>query len=122
MKSEDDFVLTPTVREEASPKGRPKGTGLWDKRKRRELALSQGVLPHEWLLHIMHGNPVLQCKFNKDLAMWEEVRVYPSLRIRIDCAKHAAPYFAPKLISKDITHSETDMRDILRDLGNKLPV
>lgn len=69
-------------------------------------------LPHEFLLKVARGLPVSQkrqvtvyhesgpkagqikCK------EWREEIVYPNLQTRMDAAKTAAPYYAPKLAVK----------------------
>lgn len=72
------------------------------------------LLPHEWLLKISRGEPILhrQWSIQYDDAGNEidrklvDVDVYPDFLTRIDCAKAAAPYFAPKLSSQKVSLGE----------------
>lgn len=64
---------------------------------RRRAALS-GDLPHEFLLKIMRG----------DMVWHDGVKIRPSLEMRIDCAKAAAPFYAPKLAQVNVTESMSD--------------
>ena len=64
---------------------------------RKRAALS-GDLPHEFLLGIMRGNCV-----------WHDgVKIRPSLEMRIDCAKAAAPFYSPKLAQVSVTETMSD--------------
>lgn len=85
------------------------------KRAMTELAQAEakmtGMLPHEWLLHVMRGEPIQQAfvknVVNKSgLVIGEEVEireVYPDLSMRHDAAKAAAPYYAPRLATQVVT-------------------
>jgi hypothetical protein len=64
---------------------------------RRRAALS-GDLPHEFLLKIARGETFYH----------DGVKVRPTIEMRIDCAKAAAPYFAPKLAQVDVIKTLTD--------------
>ena len=70
--------------------GRPKGAVSRMSDKARAAASQTGVLPHEFLLGVMRGNPI-GCNER------------PSLTQRLDAAKAAAPYFAPRIAS--FTHN-----------------
>lgn len=71
-------------------------------------AKATGMLPHEWLLLVVRGEPVEQTRWEvtRNRAGKELKRelitemVYPSLDARIDAAKAVAPYFAPKLATQ----------------------
>jgi hypothetical protein len=73
--------------------------------------LVQNMLPHEFLLHVMRGNPVKQktVKISYDKngmetgRSLEETDAYASYDQRIDIAVKCAQYFAPKLSTKQIT-------------------
>lgn len=83
--------------EEETPKkkrGRPKGiAGISNQSKELiEAAQATGELPHEFLLRVCRGG-VLD---NGYIPTWEE---------RINAAKAAAPYFAPKLAAVSVTDS-----------------
>lgn len=62
-------------------------------REAREKAAATGMLPHEFLLAIM-----------RDEVEGES----PTFEQRLDAAKAAAPYFAPKLASIEAQHSGPD--------------
>lgn len=57
--------------------------------KAREKAAETGLLPHEFLLAVSQGQMVDDYK--------------PTFEDRLDAAKAAAPYYAPKLSSVDST-------------------
>lgn len=77
----------------------------------REEAAKTGLLPHEWLLKVARGEPIEQTFWKDELdargnfkgkkLVTEEV--YPSLEMRADSAKAAAPYYAPRLATQVIT-------------------
>lgn len=76
--------------------GRPKGShNKWSLRLREEKARS-GLLPHEFLLKVMRGHP-----FGKYKPTFEE---------RIEAAKAAAPYFAPRLKAVEVSGQIMNMR------------
>lgn len=68
-----------------------------------EKAREKGLLPHEWLLKVMHGD--MEIVEEKALVapgvdgseVTVVVRRRPTFEERLDAAKAAAPYFAPKL-------------------------
>ena len=63
--------------------GRPKGSANKANKLAIEKAREGGELPHEFLLRIARGESI--------------DGEAPSLTMRVDAAKAAAPYFAPKL-------------------------
>ena len=64
----------------------------------REQARATGQLPHEFLLSIVRG---------------EEVDgVVPKLDQRIDAAKAAAPYFAPKMTTAEVTVTDNPLKQL----------
>lgn len=63
--------------------------------------MEEGYLPHEFLLRIVRGEGVLQ-KVPGEGGKLKEVKVYPSLEVRVDVAKAIAPYFAPRLSSQQV--------------------
>jgi len=74
--------------------GRPKGTTKAARDKDRRRAALSGDLPHQFLLRIMRGEVINGIK--------------PDLPMRIDCAKAAAPYYAPKLAQVQVLESLND--------------
>ena len=74
--------------------GRPEGTTKAKMNADRRRAALTGDLPHEFLLRIMRGEMINGIK--------------PDLPTRIDCAKAAAPYYAPKLAQVQVLESLSD--------------
>ena len=120
-----EIVLEERLQRLESPpqkkRGRPLGSGIADKQERVALAEALGLLPHDFLLSVMNGNPVQHLKKNKETGKVKEITVYPNFRTRMDAAKYAAPFFAPKLLSKDVSKTEESIVDILKILSQKLP-
>lgn len=96
-------------------------------------AALDGVLPHEWLLKVVRGEPVAQRRWkviydSKGKPLREELveeQVYPDLQTRIDAAKAAAPYFAPKLAVHTIspnTATPDQVAKLFESIAAKLPV
>ena len=85
--------------------GRPKGRLSTVTNKAREAAMAIGLLPHEWLLKVSRGEPIEQCRWaiaydkNGRETSRELITemIYPDPDLRIECAKAAAPYYAPRL-------------------------
>ena len=78
--------------------GRPKGALNRVSRETRDKAAASGMLPHEFLLTFMRG---------------EAVDGYtPSFAERLDAAKAAAPFFAPKLSAVNATMHKSDPREM----------
>lgn len=70
-----------------------------------------GILPHEWLLKVVRGDPIEQ-SYTVDvidkagLVIGQEVKtrtIYPDIAMRHDAAKAAAPFYAPRLATQVIT-------------------
>ena len=68
----------------------------------REKYAESGLLPHEFLLMVARGEPIKHTLQAEDGNI-SEVEVYPSLEWRIDAAKAAANYFAPKLAIQSVS-------------------
>ena len=91
--------------------GRPKGSVQKLTTQAREQAKEMGLLPHEWLLKITRGEPIVQSRWvdvvdSKGKITGREVitgLVYPDLQMRQDSAKAAAPYYAPRLATQVVT-------------------
>ena len=113
--------------------GRPYGSSSRMTQRAREEALKTGILPHEWLLKISRGEPIEQkhweIKYDK---VGKEVsrtliteEVYATFPDRIDAAKSAAPYYAPRLAMMAVTPVGTNIEsvvDTLKNLAARLPV
>lgn len=77
--------------------GRPKGAISRRTRDAIERAKVTGELPHEFLLRVSRGEPI-----DGDS---------PSLQMRVDAAKAAAPYFAARLTVTELeVHDPNDPR------------
>lgn len=64
-----------------------------------------GELPHEFLLRVVRGEKIKQGPPDQyGVAQY----VYPELSERIECAKAAAPYFAPRLSTIEVVKNLTD--------------
>lgn len=81
--------------------------------------MSEGELPHEFLLRVAKGDPI-EHKFWKIKHFKQGPRagefkskelvtetLYPTFQERMEAAKIAAPYFAPKLASSTIKQEST---------------
>ena len=94
----------------------PKKPSLLD---RTEELLNEGELPHEFLLRIARGGPVIHKSWKikhfkqgpragefKSKELIEE-EIYPTFSERMEAAKIAAPYFTPKLASSTVKQEQT---------------
>ena len=85
-------------------------------RQARAEAAKQGLLPHEWLLKVMRGEAIEQRIWvdvldKKQMVVGRELKTiqyYPPFAERLDAAKSAAPFYAPKLSVRQI-----DLRGVL---------
>ena len=112
--------------------GRKKGTLAKVTAKAREAAAETGLLPHEWLLKVSRGEPIEQkrwvTKYDKN---GKEVsrelvteEVYADFPTRLDAAKAASPFYAPKLAVQtvSVTGNSDAVAATLKDIAEKLPV
>lgn len=85
--------------------GRPKGKVSRFSQTLVEGAKATGLLPHEILLSVARGHPIEQKRWaitydkngkEKTRELITEV-IYPAPELRVECAKAAAPYYAPRL-------------------------
>jgi len=112
--------------------GRPKGTLAKVTSKAREAAAKTGLLPHEWLLKVSRGEGIKQKRWvvkydakgvekSRDLI---EEEVYADFPTRIDAAKAASPFYAPRLAVQtvSVTGNSDAVAQTLKDIAEKLPV
>jgi len=112
--------------------GRPKGAVSKVTAKAREAAMETGLLPHEWLLKVSRGEPIEQKRWKiiydkqgnekgRELITEE---VYADFPTRIDAAKAASPYYAPRLAVQNvsITGNTDAVSETLKSIAEKLPV
>lgn len=109
--------------------GAPKSGAANAKRKAILAAQETNLLPHEWLLKVARGEPVEHHVGTRDAKTgkitYEKTLIYPDCETRIDAAKAAAPYYAPKLAMQTISANSGKPENIaeqLRYLADKLPV
>lgn len=65
----------------------------------------EGELPHEFLLRVARGQKI---QHGEDAITGEPLFFMPSREERIDCAKAAAPYFAPRLSATEVIRGIDD--------------
>ncbi|MCG7873180.1 MAG: hypothetical protein ABW121_19000 [Candidatus Thiodiazotropha sp. 6PLUC7] len=87
------------------PPGRPKGSkNRFSQKSAENLAKKVGMLPHEFLAELALSHSI---KIDR-----EEIK--PTLNQRVNAAKAAAPYYAPKLHS--VTLKEVDPREMSQEM------
>ena len=112
--------------------GRPKGSVTKVTAKAREAAMETGLLPHEWLLKVSRGEAiehrrwVVQYDKNGKEKSRELIteEVYADFPTRIDAAKAASPYYAPRLAVQTVSVSGNSdaVSETLKNIAEKLPV
>ena len=113
--------------------GRPKGSTQKITTKAREEAMATGLLPHEWLLKVARGEAVPHKRWkiiydkqgNEKGKELVEEDYYADFPTRIDAAKAAAPFYAPKLAVQTVsigTGSTDIVAQTLKEIAEKLPV
>lgn len=112
--------------------GRPKGRTNSVTAEARKAAAESGMLPHEWLLKVSRGEPIEQKRWKivydkqgnekgRELITEE---VYADFPTRIDAAKAASPYYAPRLAVQNVSiNANSDaVSETLKSIAEKLPV
>lgn len=87
-------------------------------------------LPHEILLAIARGEPLIERYWGDELdedgcvigRVLKEREVFPDQRTRIEAAKAAAPYFAKRLADQGGSDGAQSIADTLKELAKRLPV
>ena len=113
--------------------GRPKGAVSKVTAKAKLAAMETGLLPHEWLLKVSRGEPIEQkrWKITYDAKGNEKSReliteeVYADFPTRIDAAKAAAPFYAPKLAVQQVKvgpDTGNAVAETLKSIAEQLPV
>ena len=112
--------------------GRPKGARSRVTAKAKLAAMETGLLPHEWLLKVSRGEGITHCRWEatydedgeETSRMLIEEEVYVDFTTRLDAAKVAAPFYAPKLTVQAVSVSNNSdaVASVLKDLAAKLPV
>ena len=112
--------------------GRPKGALSKVTSKAKQAAMETGLLPHEWLLQVSRGEGIRHKRWvvkydkqgkevSRDLV---EEEVYADFPTRIDAAKAASPFYAPKLAVQtvSVTGNSDAVSETLKAIAGKLPV
>lgn len=113
--------------------GRPKGRITSVSAKARAEAAESGLLPHEWLLKVSRGEPVEQKRWkiiydkqgNEKSRELITEEVYADFPTRLDAAKAAAPFYAPRLAVQQVkVGSDTGnaVAETLKSIAEQLPV
>ena len=112
--------------------GRPKGAIAKVTAKAKAAAAETGLLPHEWLLLVSRGEGIkhkrivvkYDTKGNEKSRELVEEEVYADFATRIDAAKAASPYYAPRLAVQTVSVTTTSdaVAQTLKSIAEKLPV
>ena len=112
--------------------GRPVGAVNRVAKEAIAAAKAEGILPHEWLLNVVRGEPVEQkrWKIERDEHGKEISRelvtelVYPDFPVRMDAAKAASPYYAPRLATQTVSvqGGNEAVAEALKLMATRLPV
>lgn len=112
--------------------GRPKGALSKVTAKAKQAAMETGLLPHEWLLKVSRGEPIEHKRWvtKYDAKGKEKGRelvteeIYADFPTRLDAAKAASPFYAPKLAVQtvSVTGNSDAVSDTLKAIAEKLPV
>lgn len=98
----------------------------------QEKAMQSGLLPHEWLLAVSRGDAIAHRRvvtktdrngkvLSKELV---EDEVYADFPTRVECARAAAPFYAPKLATQiiNVKGGNEAVAAALMQVAAKLPV
>lgn len=96
-------------------------------------AAEVGLKPHEWLLDVALGKPILQKRWvitygrngKESKRELVEEEIYVDVKDRIDAAKAAAPFFAPRLATQTLAVKPSTgktMESLMKKFAEKLPV
>ena len=117
--------------------GRPKGALSKISEKARQLAAETGILPHAWLMKIARGEPVTQMQWvvkydangKADGRELVEQQLYADFATRVEAAKAAAPFYAPRLstqtvfapegIKCEITKAKLSKKELVAELKKR---
>jgi hypothetical protein len=87
--------------------GRPEGSMNKLAKEAREQARLTGDLPHEWLLRVARGEVIMRRHVDEDGVITEKKEDYDFDK-RLDAAKAAAPYYAPKISTVEVISGVSD--------------
>lgn len=99
-------------------------------------AKKEGLMPHEILLKAARGESFTVRKLvivkyksgpnrgEEKERRWVEEEYYPTFNEQIECARSAAPYFAPRLATQTVKTDENTadaLTQVMKELAGKLP-
>lgn len=109
--------------------GRPEGSMNRLARESRERAEQTGALPHELLLQWARGEPMTRRVPGEhgdpaDPKTWEVEYIPPEPDDMRDCAKAAAPFFAPKISTVEFTAelSDAELEQLIKEFATQAGV
>ena len=88
--------------------GRPPGAMNRLAKEARDKAAATGVLPHEFLLMIVRGEPIFRIEIEPTTGKKIHVQEQYDFEARRDAAKAAAPYYAPKISTVEVINGVSD--------------
>ena len=88
--------------------GRPFGSMSKIAKAAREKAIATGELPHEFLLRIVRGEAIYRDHVHPRTKLVTKIAEIYGFTERIDAAKAAAPYYAPKISTVEVIHGVSD--------------
>lgn len=88
--------------------GRPPGAVNRLAKEAREKAQATGILPHEFLLQIVRGEPIFRTEIHPITGQKAVIQEVYGFEDRKDAAKAAAPYYAPKISTVEVIHGVSD--------------
>lgn len=99
--------------------GRPEGALSKLSREAREAAKLTGLLPHEILLSMARGQPQATYEVDEEGEIKLKGMVSVDLDKRMDAAKAAAPYYAPKISTVELISgaSDHDLDQLIKELA-----
>jgi hypothetical protein len=92
----------PPKAKDGTNRGRPEGSANKMAREAREQAKLTGKLPHEIMLDIARGEPQYEKRVDPETGEVTQRLVNVPLDMRLDAAKAAAPYYAPKISTVEV--------------------
>jgi hypothetical protein len=109
---------------EKRPRGRPKGTVNKLSLEAIEWAKQTGELPHQFLLRVSQGQMIATEVLHPDTGEVKVLYHIPDFETRVDAAKSAAPYFAPKLSAVQMMQQVADdqLDEIIKGLAAEADV
>lgn len=108
MRKSEEFETPLRPRTGKRGRGRPPNSTNRMSMAARQAAAATGLLPHEILLSIARGEPQLLRVPDPATGDVSERLVGVTLEDIKDCAKAAAPYYAPKLSTVETIQGVTD--------------